>query len=372
MRQAETFCCRLLLAIALAAVMPASGTAQIVRGTVVDSVTLTPMAGVIVTLFTAEGRLAAEGLTTESGSFALRAPAPGTYSVDAKRIGSKRASSPAVSLQQGETTNLRLAISPTAVSLPDVRVRSPNTCGVPVAEGHNLADLWEDTRAALTATRVTLEQHNFSATVVRYTRQLDPGNLSVRHENRSEEFGRISTQTFSSASSDELHRNGYVISQPDGTWLYHAPDANVLLSDTFLASHCFGVQRGKGSKSKLIGITFRPVSDRDKTDVIGTLWLDSGTHHLNSSDFRYTQLPNETRHDKVGGHLEFARLPTGAWIVRRWWLRMPLLSATVKPDLAGLPSISTIRVFGIQEEGGEVITATTADTAVKARKPPER
>ncbi len=329
------------------------------------------MSGVFVTLFTADGLVAAEGLTTESGNFALRAPAPGTYSVDAKRIGSKRTSSPAVSLQQGETTDLRLTISPTAVSLPDVRVRGPNTCGVPAAEGHSLADLWEDTRAALTATRVTLEQHHFTGTVVRYTRQLDPGSLRVRSEERDEQFGLI-TQPFSSVSSDELHRDGYVISQPDGSTLYRAPDANVLLSDNFLSAHCFRVQKGKGINGKLVGITFQPVSGRDLPDVTGTLWLDSETHHLHSLDFRYTLLPNETRNEKVGGHLEFARLPTGAWIVRRWWLRMPLFGATVRPEINGLPSVSTLRVSAIQEEGGEIIAATASDTAIKAPSPLER
>ncbi|MGI9076234.1 MAG: carboxypeptidase-like regulatory domain-containing protein, partial [Gemmatimonadaceae bacterium] len=315
------------------------GTAQIVRGTVVDSVTGDPMSGVIVTLVASDGRVAAEGLTTDAGIFALRAPAPGSYSVDAKRIGAKRTSSPAVSLQQGETTDLRLTISPTAVSLPDVRVRSPSTCGLPATEGHNLADLWEDTRAALTATRVTLEQHHFTATVVRYTRQLDPGNLRVRNEERSEQFGLI-TQPFSSFTSDELHRDGYVISEPDGSTSYRAPDANVLLSDKFLAAHCFRVQKGRGINSKLVGIGFQPTPDRAIPDVTGTLWLDSETHHLHSLDFRYTLLPNATRHDKVGGHLEFARLPTGAWIIRRWWLRMPLFGTTARPELSGLPQVS--------------------------------
>jgi len=327
------------------------------------------MSGVIITLFTTEGRIAAVGLTSESGDFALRAPAPGTYSVDAKRIGRMRTSSPAVSLQEGETTNLRLAISPVGASLPDVRVTSLNTCGQRSGEGHSLAELWEDTRAALTATRVTLEQHPFTATAVRYTRQLDPGTLKVRHEERNEQFGLI-TAPFSSVSSDELRRNGYVIGQPDGSTLYHAPDANVLLSDSFLAAHCFRVEKGKGINSSLIGITFQPVYTQDMPDVTGTLWLDRQTHQLHTMDFRYTQLPHGTRNDKVGGHLEFVRLPSGAWIIQKWWLRMPLFGTTAGPGHTGLPRVATVRVTAIQEEGGEIITSTTADSSIKVSKPP--
>ncbi|MBA3559972.1 MAG: carboxypeptidase regulatory-like domain-containing protein [Gemmatimonadaceae bacterium] len=361
---------RSLVAAGITALTSSETSAQVFRGTVVESVSGIPMSGVIVTLFTTDGRVAAVGLTTETGNFALRAPAAGTYCVDAKRIGRVRASSPAVSLQQGETTDLRLAISPVGVSLPDVRVTSLNTCGQSPGGEHSLAELWEDTRAALTATRLTLEQHPFTATVVRYKQQLDPGSLRVRNEERSEQFGLIA-EPFSSASADELHLNGYVINQADGSTLYRAPDANVLLSDSFLAAHCFRAQNGTGINSKLVGITFHPVYTRDMPDVTGTLWLDKLTHHLHSLDFRYTWLPNQTRNNKVGGHLEFARMPTGAWIIRRWWLRMPLFVTTVRPEHTGLPRVSTIRLAAIQEEGGEIITGTSADSVSRVGKSPK-
>jgi len=369
MRLLKQICWRLLIAMTVTALASSPGRAQIVRGTVVDSVSGIPMSGVIITLFTTEGRIAAVGLTSESGDFALRAPAPGTYSVDAKRIGRMRTSSPAVSLQQGETTNLRLAISPVGASLPDVRVTGLNTCGQRSGEGHSLAELWEDTRAALTATRVTLEQHPFTATAVRYTRQLDPGTLKVRNEERNEQFGLIAAP-FSSVSSDELQRNGYVIGQPDGSTLYHAPDANVLLSDSFLAAHCFRVEKGKGINSSLIGITFQPVYTQYMPDVTGTLWLDRQTHQLHTMDFRYTQLPHGTRSDKVGGHLQFVRLPTGAWIIQKWWLRMPLFGTTAGPGHTGLPRVATVRLIAIQEEGGEIVTSTAADSVTRVNKPP--
>lgn len=371
MRLIKQPCARFLVAMTLAIVATSVGGAQIVRGRVVESLTGNPMSGVVVTLITVDGRFAAEGLTTESGNFALRAPAPGTYSVDAKRIGARRTSSPAVSLKQGETTDLRLTISAVGVSLPDVRVTSPNTCGVPDSQEHSLADLWEDTRAALTATRLTLEQHHFTGTIMRYTRKLDPNSLRVRSEERSEQSG-VFTSLFSSASADELDRLGYVIGEADGSTLYRAPDANVLLSDNFLAGHCFRVEKGKGINSKRVGITFQPVQGRDMPDVAGTLWLDSATHHLHSLDFRYTLLPPEKQHDKVGGRLEFSSLSTGAWVIRRWWLRMPLLVANVRPDIGGLPRVTTLRISAFQEEGGEIIPAVTGDSVTKAGNPPEQ
>ena len=64
-------------------------------------------------------------------------------------------------------------------------------------------------------------------------------------------------------------------------------------------------------------------------------------------------------------------MPTGAWIIRRWWLRMPLFVTTVRPEHTGLPRVSTIRLAAIQEEGGEIITGTSADSVSRVGKPPK-
>ena len=69
---------------------------------------------------------------------------------------------------------------------------------------------------------------------------------------------------------------------------FWAPDAGVLLSDSFLDTHCLRIRAGG---SELVGLDFEPVPNRDVADIAGTLWLDPATAELQRVDFRYVNLP---------------------------------------------------------------------------------
>jgi hypothetical protein len=134
----------------------------------------------------------------------------------------------------------------------------------------------------------------------------------------------------------------------------------VLLSDEFARDHCFRPVTGSRDRRGLTGLGFEPAMPRETGDVRGTLWLDEKTFELRYLEFNYTgQSEAGADSAKIGGELHFARLPSGAWIVRRWFIRMPQFGRSLSPPVT-LSSQQTptvlVRpvVFQLREEGGDV------------------
>lgn len=228
----------LLLLAVLSAVAQPGLDAQILRGVVLEEHGENPVSGGIVTVLTLDGRTAAVGMTNEFGRFALRAPVPGEFYVEVKRIGVKRTRFPQFTLKADESPDLSLTVLPLPISQPTVHVTASSTCRDPAVEGRDVALLWEDARAALTATILTQNQRRFLGKVVRFNRRRSPRSMRVVFEERDERSGVLATP-FASVPADQLSREGYVLRQPNGAASYRAPDADVLLSDSFLADHCF-------------------------------------------------------------------------------------------------------------------------------------
>src|SRR2546422_11587384 len=67
---------------------------------------------------------------------------------------------------------------------------------------------------------------------------------------------------------------------------------------------------------------FTPARGRTLPDIAGTIWVDGKTAQLHHLDYTYTRLPQELVAPRAGGHIEFLRVPSGAWIVRDWVIRM--------------------------------------------------
>ncbi|MBV9111113.1 MAG: carboxypeptidase regulatory-like domain-containing protein, partial [Gemmatimonadetes bacterium] len=87
---------------------------------------------------------------------------------------------------------------------------------------------------------------------------------------------------------------------------------------------------------------------------------------------RYVGGPPESRGPRVGGTVEYGRAPGGAWIVRRWAIRMPLVREAVGGSVASMSVTNTpasVRVLSLRESGGEV-TGTYGGTARLAASTP--
>lgn len=291
-------------------------------------------------------------LTDATGRFTLRAPAPGRYRLRAERIGFAGTTSPVIELAAGQTLDYELAASAEAIALPEITVEAEERCVVRPEDGGAAARLWEEARKALEAAVWSEEQQTYMFQVVSYERELDPGSLVVRSEERTGQ-SLFSRNPIRSRPAEDLAAEGYIRPHGDGSWDVYAPDAEALLSDAFLDGHCFRVVAGRGENEGLAGLAFEPVRDGELPDVTGVLWLDPASAALRHLEVHYTRLPAALRGRSPTGRAEFERLPNGAWFVRRWWIRSPMfVIETGGPAVLGN---RRIRVDGLLEMGGAVV-----------------
>lgn len=356
-------------AVLLALLLPLPLAAQTVRGTLVEEAGGGPVGSALVLLLDADGKSRAGALTDASGAFAITAPGPGSYTLRAERIGHASVTSPPLSLRAGETVEHRLVAPSRMVALEGITVkgRSGRRCEVRPGSGTATLALWEEARKALNAAVWARDSRQHTYEVVRFERELDPGSLRVVREDRTTKT-EVTTHPFESIPADSLSRRGFVQTTPEGTF-YYAPDAHVLLSDSFLNDHCFHV--AEGGEEGLVGLAFEPVRGRSVPDVRGVFWLDQETAELRYLEYGYVRPPVSVPAGKLGGRVEFERLPTGAWIVGRWAIRMPQIVrevATTTETTGSLPGRrSRERLTAIHEQGGEVAVAGTGARRLPAR-----
>ena len=376
-----------LATLLLAAVGPSPLASQVVRGIVMETESDRLLVGVLVSLEHAEARSGDSALATvrrarspsadatsdrvpsardarsvlsnDRGAYELRAARPGRFVVTAKRIGALRFVSAPFTLAGGETISLDITLERVQYALPPVTITAASPCASVPNEGTRVAALWDEVRTALSASQISVRDRLFRATVTRYARTLHPRTLRVTGEERSSRDG-ISERPFFSIDPDTLSQRGFAWMESDGSLVYHAPDATVLLSDAFLRDHCFALASGRDSTAGMMGLTFEPVPRRTTTNVRGTLWVDARSFELRFVAFRYDRLPVEADHPNAGGEVRFTRLPSGAWVVSRWFIRMPQFAtqrlAELQPMRTAAPAERYV-VASYKEEGGDVRVA---------------
>jgi hypothetical protein len=339
MNRASASGCSLLLAVLVA--MPLG--AQVVRGRVTEMNSAQPVAGALVSLLAETGDDAIVSvLTTATGEYAVRAPLPGRYRLAVKRIGVRRFVSAGFDLAAGETGSMDVAIDAVALTLPQVTVSG--LCVTRPRELGRIASLWDEARTALEATEISLRDRLIQAQIARYAAELDPQSLRVLFDWRSDAQVMVA-QPFTSLSGDSLSAVGYWHQLPGDSVEFLAPDASALASNAFIRDHCFSLASVRRDRPDLVGLAFVPARDRRLADIAGTIWLDARRFELRFIEFRYTRLPSMPNADRVGGEVHFARLASGAWIVGRWFIRMP--QVVVMPDEWPRRQL--------REEGGAVI-----------------
>jgi hypothetical protein len=328
--------------------------AQVVRGVAVEAGEGTPIAGGTVVLLDGGDARVGAVLTDGEGRFQIRAPEPGRYRLRLERIGYAAHLTPVFDLAAGEVHEHRLQVRSASVQLAGIQVTGRRRCDVRPQEGLQTQVLWEEARKALTATVLTADQRRVRVQLDRYEREVDAESGVVVSE-RTWSLTGVSERPFASAAAEELAARGFVWVEPDG-WRYHAPDAEVLLSDPFLNTHCFRVVEGEDTT--LIGLAFEPHRRRRTMGVRGVLWLDRASAELRHLEYGYTGLPPSVQSDHARGYVGFERMPGGLWIVRRWWIRMPRPS---REEWVWEGRMETReRVVAYREEGGEALVVPTA------------
>ncbi len=339
---------------------PANG--QVIRGMVSERENARPLAGVLVSVARIPDSLSTGGLrhtlTNARGEFAVSLDRAGTYQVSAKRIGVVRHVEAPFTLAVGETKRLRIVLAAFESRLPTVRVLGSDLCVRRNDQLERVAALWDEVRTALLATDVSSREHLLSGWLSRHVRTLDPRTLRVLEDRHSVAEG-LFDRPMRSISGDSMAAFGYWRRQDEDTLVFHAPDTDALLSDAFRFGHCYDLVTGNGGRRGMIGLAFRPRRNRPIGGIDGTIWIDAGSFELRFVEFRYTNLITIPRNPFIGGEVHYLRYESGAWLVRRWFVRMPRFPEVTPALLVREGIRQTIpkpEVYRLIEEGGGLFT----------------
>lgn len=345
------------LAAILSLAITRSLAAQTVRGQLIEEGTGVALEGALVVLTPPDSDSAYTGaLTNASGRFQLTA-GPGRWRLRSERIGHGSVYSEPFELEPGEEISIRLEAPVEAIRLPGLEVPAASRgCVARPEEGLATARLWDEARKALENSFWGREGELVRFETVVYQRRLDPETLSVREEEAERQVG-TGVRPFRSVPPDVLAARGFVQATDSGTY-YFAPDEEVLLSDVFLDDHCFRVLRSR-EHPELVGLAFEPVRGAENVEIAGVLWLDEQTRELRFLEYRYENLRVDVPTDDLGGRVQFQRLPTGAWIPRRWWIRMPVIELEQIRRMGF--EMERRRLVAIRERGGEVVAVEMRD-----------
>jgi len=337
--------------------LPSPATAQLaIVGIVTDQETSAPLVGVYVVLEARAGdETLVAALTDEFGRFVLAAEVGGTYRLRAERVGLATEITDWFTLDEGATLR-RISMAEQAVELEGFSVRVPvRTCRLDPVEAPVVQRWWDEVRKALEATAFVEASDVAGLRFERFEREWSPGLHSLRSE-RDLPTDSAPSRPFVSQDAKTLSERGFV-QGPAGARLFLAPDAAVLFSKTFLADHCFGI---KGAGDTEVGaeslspghllLTVEPTRRRPP-DIRGVLTVDTLSGELRSFDFEYANPPRDLPRSEAGGHLGFEYLPSGAWIVSEWWVRLPQIQ-WVGGGISNRGSVST--VAGYLDRGGRV------------------
>lgn len=346
--------------LAVPLLFPALAGAQSVRGVVVDQGDI-PVPGVVVQLLDSTSHSAARALSNDRGEFRLAAPAAGTYRVTTLRIGYSPLTTPAFTLGRTDDVSKRLVLSGARVALDAAKIVEKTSCRAFADSTAATYAVWEQIRAALTATQLTAASRTIATTTVAYERTLNADGRRVRtqHSSIRSEYVR---QPWLALAPDVLRRVGYVTTDAAGITTYNAPGLDMLLSDAFVQDHCFHLRAESGR----VGMIFEPIPERRRTpEIRGTLWLNRASTQLTTLEYRYTNIPSEQA-DEARGDMSFARMKNGAWAISGWSIRMPALEVSQGPQGTRNP---IPRVAEIHVTGGELALARIGADTIWKRAP---
>jgi hypothetical protein len=286
------------------------------------------------------------GLTGEDGLFAVRVPHPGRYRATVDRIGYESTTTSAFDVPpEGTYQAIPVAVRP--VRLEGLDISGSRRCEVGREVGQATARVWEEARKALETARWTAETGRYAYTLLQFSRRWDTGARRILEERR-EFLDRRGAAPYASVTAGELASRGFVWEIFPDVLSYHAPDAAVLLSDSFLATHCLRVHRASDG---MLALDFEPVAGRSLPEIEGTIWVDAATAELRRVEYRYLNLDRGRAAGAAGGELAFERTGDGAWFVADWHVRMPLLE---RGRAVGY------RRVGYEDKGGTVWRALDA------------
>ena len=310
-----------------------------------------PVSGVLVSLVLPGGATLSSVLTDSDGGFSFDRPLPARLQFRADRIGHRSSETDWMTPRDAPPLEVTISLRVEPLSLEGIDVEGDRRCRVRPEEGLAVSRVWDEARKALAAARWTQDRAMYRFTMRQGSRTLEPDARRVRSEDWSVRSGYVRTP-YMSRPAGELVADGFARLGSESAYFW-APDAEVLLSDAFLDTHCFRLTSGSGQPSSRIGLEFEPVERRGVADITGTFWIDTGTSRLERLEFRYVHLdlPESLATPQVGGWVDFTQLDNGTWVVTAWRIRMPLAGSSVEP----LSGTRRTHLEAYREEGGDVL-----------------
>ena len=348
------------LGVALAAIISTSsaqgqGSGEtVVSGRLLQRDSATALAQAIVELRRSDG-IVLRSLSGRDGSFRVAIPMPGQYALRVLRVGFLPFSGPNFDARGAPITMRPLVVASPQVLLAATS-QSSRSCTIDRDDGLAVAAAWEEARKAmLTATLQGSDGRpdSIEGKWMTYERLLDARGVNVRTQ-RVDVRSSFTQRVFRSAPVDSILRYGFVGNSDDGI-AYHVPDAEVLLSPSFSATHCFTLD-SKAPANK-VHVGFDPSPDAViRYDVSGTAVLDRASGLLEVVRFRYTGLPHTPEALASGGEVQFTRLPDDRWVVSKWTAQLPIHGAAPRAAAPGTRATRSGRtaavVTGLHQTGG--------------------
>jgi hypothetical protein len=357
----------MLLAIALPFIGVGHAGAQVIRGQVVDRNTQTPIPGAFIVLMDSTGAQNGAVLSGEDGSYVLRVPRAGSYRLRSERIGYANATSDRLEVGADSTLVYRFEISVKPIDLKGMKITGKGRCHMSRETGTETSVLWDQVRKALSIAVWSQKDRGVPYQTLVWSRARDLVSLEVLADTMEVRSGYGQNGPFGSEPAQSLEANGFIRKVDQGSYMFYGLDAKTLLSDDFLASHCFRIKEGGRSHKGFVGLAFEPLRRKDgPPDITGTLWVDQLTAELRYLEFRYDRMPvTDLPLALFGGRADFRRLDNGEWVVQRWWLRMPqsvrpldaIAGGQLRPGAHATPGAVRARQRGVRihEQGGEIL-----------------
>ena len=318
-----------------------------------------PVVGALVLVIDAGGRTVARTASRELGEYSVSA-APGTYRVQVLQIGWRPTLAGPFTLVGGALTRANIDATGSRILLDPIIVTDRSECRVRPDSAAAAFVVWDEARKALIAASMTSAEP-LTMTLKRTEQELDRDGGRVNWDSTAIRSG-LTLRPFVSLPPEKLARDGYMTADAQANKTYWGPDADVLLSESFVSSHCLRIVRAPqvGDSARLVGVGFSPSKRRDIVDVEGVLWLDRATAELRGMDYHYVNTSKIVEKANPGGHLLFLRLLSGRWIVEQWFIRVPSTAMRVirgdAPTVPGAHRVDTQReeLMNIRVTSGQV------------------
>jgi hypothetical protein len=184
--------------------------------------------------------------------------------------------------------------------------------------------LLEQARAGLLTTVVAREAKPASLVLYMYERVMDGTSERIDQQRVWMDSTYRSAVSFSAVrSAPEFVRLGFMADSPNGSQVFYAPDADVLLDDRFTIGYCFRVVPPNKDRPNQIGLGFEAEKRKtDRIDIEGVLWIDTAARALKDIEFKYMGLSQRLQMFEPGGKISFREMPNGVVLVDRWNLRL--------------------------------------------------